>query len=108
MKKIKITEEQVKIVLDRILNEDTSRISRQDFNRIQYKIEELQNSLNDTIREFKKLDESIPIGLKTMTSKKLNIVSSYVYGSKKTLSDLSTKISQLKKSVFNRQIEEKK
>ena len=108
MEKIKITEEQVLIVLDKILNEDISRIPRQDFNRVQYKIEELQNSLNDSIREFKKLDESIPIGLKTITNKKLSIVSSYLYGSKKTLSDLNEKIIQIKKSTFNRQIEEKK
>jgi len=103
-----ITESQVREALDKVLNEEVSKIPRQDFNRVQYKIEELQNSLNDAIREFKKLEDSIPSGLKTSTNKKLALVSSYLFGSKNVLNDLKDKVSQAKKISFTRQIEEKK
>ena len=43
MEKVVVTEEQVKKVLDNLLSEEMKRVSRQDFSRTQFKIEELQN-----------------------------------------------------------------
>ena len=60
MEKIIISENLIKEALDKILIEQMSKVSRQDFSRVQFKIEELQNSLNETIKEMRKLEDSIP------------------------------------------------
>ena len=44
MEKQIITENQVKDILDKILMEETSKVSRNEFSRVQFKIEELQCS----------------------------------------------------------------
>jgi hypothetical protein len=74
MEKILITEDQVKKVLDNILTEEMSRVSRQDFNRTQFKIEELQNSLNETIKEFRKLEVGIPNGLQVVAKSRISSI----------------------------------
>ena len=40
-----INENQVKDVLQKILTEEVSKVSRQDFSKVQFKIDELENSL---------------------------------------------------------------
>lgn len=92
MKKNVISEEQVKKILENLLIEDISKISRQDFNRVQFKIEELQNSLNDTIKEFRKLENIIPTNLKTPTNKKISKINQF-------LGSISLEINQLKESI---------
>ena len=49
MEKQIITENQVKDILEKVLMEQTSKVSRNEFSRVQFKIEELQNSLNEHI-----------------------------------------------------------
>ena len=63
-----ITESTIKNVIDKILNEQMSKVSRQEFNRVQFKIEELQNSLNETLKELRKLEDSIPTDLKNKSN----------------------------------------
>jgi uncharacterized protein (UPF0216 family) len=108
MKKIVITEEQVKTALENLLNEETSKISRQQFNRVQFKIEELQNSLNETIKEFKKLEDSLPNSLRSSTNKKVTTISSHLLNARKEISDLFVKVTQIKKNALNRQTPEEK
>ena len=67
-----ITENMVKEVLFQVLNEETSKVKREDFSRIQFKMDELQNSLNDTIRELRKMEDSVPAGLKTVTNGRIS------------------------------------
>ena len=77
MEKIVITEEQIKKVLDTILiNEEVSKVSRQDFSRVQFKIEELQNSLNEAQKEFQKklLWKKIKMKIVTSSSQTLQII----------------------------------
>ena len=66
MEKQIITENQVKDILEKVLMEQTSKVSRNEFSRVQFKIEELQNSLNETVKELRKLEDSIPSGLQTL------------------------------------------
>jgi hypothetical protein len=109
MKKVVITEEQIKKVLDDILlNEELSKVSRQDFGRVQFKIEELQNSLNETMKEFRKLQDSMPSGLKTVTNKKLINISQYLIGAQGNIVVLKDAVKTHKRKVYNQQIEEKK
>lgn len=103
-----ITENHVKEVLEKILSEQASKVSRQEFSRVQFKIEELQNSLNETIKEMRKLDDSIPGGLKGLTNSRVKTISNYLYNSQKVLSQLKEKVRAYKKSVYNQQIDEKK
>ena len=103
-----ITENNVKNILFNILNEDISKVKREDYTRTQYKIEELQNSLNETIKEFRKMEDSLPDGLKTLANGRISGISSNLLNAQKLVVQLKDKIRQHKKKNFSQQIEEKK
>jgi peptidoglycan hydrolase CwlO-like protein len=108
MEKLIITEAQVKDVLSRILNEESSKVRREEFNRVQFKIDELQNSLNDTLKELRKLDDCVPSGLKSVCNSRVNGISSNLNSAQKILTQLKEKIKSHKKSLYSQSIEEKK
>lgn len=103
-----ITESNVNKVLQQILNEETSKVKREDFARVQFKIEELQNSLSETIKEFRKLEDSIPSGLKTITNGRISSISNNLINSQKLITQLKDKVKQYKKSTYTQQVDEKK
>jgi septal ring factor EnvC (AmiA/AmiB activator) len=103
-----IFEGEVKKILGKVLNEEVSKVSRQDFNRVQFKIEELQNSLTETTKELRKLQESIPGGLKSITNGRLSSISSDLSNSQKLIGQLKDKIRQFKRTLYLQTIEEKK
>jgi hypothetical protein len=108
MKNTILTENQVKNVLDKILMEETSKVSRNEFSRVQFKIEELQNSLNETVRELRKLEDSVPNGLQNLTKSRISMISSNLLNSQKLLLIVKEKIRNYKKSLYSQTIEEKK
>jgi hypothetical protein len=108
MEKQIITENHVKDVLEKVLMEQTSKVSRNEFSRVQFKIEELQNSLNETVKELRKLEDSIPGGLQTLTKSRVSVISSNLTNSQKILSILKDKVRQYKRSLYTQSIEEKK
>ena len=73
-----------------------------------YKIEELQNSLNETVKELRKLEESVPSGLKNLTNGRVNGMRIGLSNSQKLLQQLKDKIRQYKKSLYSQPIQEKK
>ena len=108
MEKQIITENQVKDILEKVLMEQTSKVSRNEFSRVQFKIEELQNSLNETVRELRKLEDSVPSGLQNLTKSRISIISSNLTNSQKLLSVVKDKIRNYKRSLYSQPIEEKK
>ena len=92
MENDKIFENQVKTILNQILNEEVSKVKREDYNRTQYKIEELQNSLSETIKEFRKLQESIPEGLKNVSNGRISGISTNLTNAQNLISQLITGI----------------
>lgn len=108
MKNEIISENTIKSLLNDILSEETSKVRREEFNRVQFKIEELQNSLNETMREFRKLEDSVPNGLKTICNGRITGVSNNLSNAQKLISQLKDKIRQHKKSLYSQQVEEKK
>ena len=108
MKNTILTENQVKNVLDKILMEETSKVSRNEFSRVQFKIEDLQNSLNETVRELRKLEDSVPSGLQNLTKSRISMISSNLLNSQKLLVVVKEKIRNYKKSLYSQTIEEKK
>jgi chorismate synthase len=103
-----ISENVIKSVLDQLLNEEVSKVKREEFSRVQFKMDELQSSLNETIKEFRKLQDSIPGGLKTVTNGRINGIGSGLVNAQKLLSQLKDKVKSHKRSVFTQQVEEKK
>ena len=103
-----ISETKVKEILNNILLEEMSKISRQEFTRTQFKVDELYNSLNETIKDFRKLQDTIPSELKTTTNKKLTTISSYLYSAQRDISQLKESLKGYKRKMFNQQIDEKK
>lgn len=108
MEKNIISEDVVKKVLSQILSEETSKVKRDEYNRVQFKMDELQSSLNETIKEFRKLQDSIPNGLKTVTNGRINGVSNALFGAQKLLNNLKEKVKQHKRSHYNQQTDEKR
>lgn len=103
-----ISETTIKSVLDKILSEEVSKVKREDFNRVQFKIEELENSLNETIKELRKLEDSIPNGLKTVSNGRISGMSNNLSNTQKLITQLKDKIKQHKKNLLTQQTEEKK
>jgi hypothetical protein len=88
--------------------EETSKVSRNEFSRVQFKIEELQNSLNETVRELRKLEDSVPSGLQNLTKSRISMISSNLTNSQKLLALVKEKIRNYKRSLYSQTIEEKK
>ena len=103
-----ISENQIKDILDKILLEETSKVRRDDHNRGQDRIEELQNSLNETMKEFRKLNDALPDGLKTVSNGRVSNISSSLSNAQKLISQLKDKIKQHKRSTFSQRTEENK
>jgi hypothetical protein len=108
MKNSLITEKTINEVLRQVLSEETSKVKRDDFTRVQFKIEELQNSLSETIKEFRKLEDSIPNGLKTLSNGRISSISNNLSNTQKLITQLKDKIKQYKKSSYSQQMDEKK
>jgi ClpP class serine protease len=108
MEKQTISEEIIKNTIFQVLNEQTSKIRREDYARMQFKIEELQNSLNETVKEMRKLEDSIPGGLKTVSNGRISGISINLTNAQKLLIQLKDKIRQHKRLTFTQQVNEKK
>ena len=108
MKNNIISEDLVKDVLNRILNEETSKVRRDEYNKVQFRIEELENSLSETMKEFRKLNDSLPNGLKTVANGRISGISKNLSDANKLIEQLKSKIRQHKKNTYAQQIEEKK
>jgi DNA-binding MltR family transcriptional regulator len=103
-----ISENKVKEIILQVLNEDTSKVRREEYAKVQFKIDELQNSLNETLKEFRKLDDSIPNGLKTISNGRILGISQNLGNAQKLLVQLKEKVKQHKKSTYSQQVDEKK
>jgi hypothetical protein len=108
MEKKVISEDLVKNIFEKLITEDVSKVKREEFNRVQFKIEELQNSLSETVKELRKLQESIPSPLKTLTNGRISSISSSLVEAQKITSQLKDKIRQHKRNMFSQQVDEKK
>ena len=108
MEKKIIFEDNIKTILNRIINEEVSKVKRDEFARVQFKIDELQNSLNETVKELRKLQDSVPGGLKTVAAGRIHGISQNLSSAQKLITQLKDKIKLYKKTLYNQQIEEKK
>ena len=102
MAKVIITEEQIKNILESVLEEQNSKITSKDINKIDFKIDEFVSSLNETIREFKQLKDAIPMGLVKPTNQKINLISlnlNLIYGN---VIDLKSKLLEMKKQLYKK------
>jgi len=103
-----ITEEQVKDALNKVLINESSKVKREEFAKVQFKIEELENSLSETMKEFRKLQDSVPDGLKVISGGRISGISSSLMNAQKLITQLKEKVKQHKRNLYLQQIEEKK
>jgi len=103
-----ILEDQIKQILGQVIAEETSKVSRYEFGRVQFKMDELENSLNETIKEFRKLEDSIPSGLKTITNSRISLVGKNLIDSKKVIIELKDKVKKYKRKIHSQQTDENK
>jgi len=95
-----LTEELIKNAFYKVILEETSKVKREDFSRTQYKIEELENSLNETIKEMRKLEDSIPEGLKTISNGRLSKISTNLQSAQLLINQLKNKIKEHKRVIY--------
>ena len=103
-----LNEEMVIGVIKNILEEETSKVNRNDYGKVQFKMEELENHLIDTIKELRKVEDSIPDGLKTISNNRLKSINSSLSDAHNTLKYLKNKVREHKKSTYQRHVDEKK
>ena len=103
-----INEEIVLNVIKNILAEETSKVNRNDYGKVQFKMEELENQLVETIKELRKVEDSIPDGLKTISGNRLKSINSCLNDAHNTLKQLKNKVREHKKSTYQQQVDEKK
>lgn len=103
-----ISENTIKTVLDRILNEEAIKLKRDEYNKVQFKIDELNSALNETIKELRKLQDAIPSGLKGVMGSKVTSISNNLTTSQKMVSQLKEKVKNYKRTAFTQQVEERK
>ena len=103
MEKVVITEDQVKKVLDNLLSEEMKKVSRQDFSRTQFKIEELQNSLNETLKDYRKLHATLPAGLQGVTRAKLISIGNHLSQTQGEITKLKEGVTNYKRKMHSRQ-----
>jgi hypothetical protein len=105
----KINEEVVMEAIRNILSEETKRVRREDYNKVQYKLEELENHLNETIKELRKVGDAMPDGLNTLCGGRMKNMSQCLTDAHKNLKQLKEKIKEHKRIRYqSNQIEEKK
>ena len=108
MEKGIISENIIKNLVFQVLNEEASKVKRDDYSRVQFRLEELENSLIETLKEFRKLENSLPDGLKTVSNGRVSSISKNLAESHKLIKQLKDKIRVHKKSSYTQQVDEKK
>lgn len=108
MKHNLITENDIKNVVFNVLNEEASKVKREDYARVQYKIEELENSLIEALKELRKLDDCVPDGLKTVCDNRIKSISEKLTEAQQTTSILKSKVKKHKRASFAPVVEVKK
>lgn len=108
MESNKINENTVLNILRGILSEEVSKVNRNDYNRVQFKMDELESQLGETIKELRQLQDSIPDGLKTVTNGRVKMISDNLSNAHNTLKVLRNKVKVHRKSISQSQVEEKK
>jgi hypothetical protein len=103
-----ISENTIKTVLDKILNEEAIKLKREEYNKVQFKIDELNSSLNETIKELRKLQDAIPGGLKGVMTSKVTNISNNLSTTQKLITQLKEKVKNYKRTAFTQQVEERK
>jgi len=101
-----ITEDKVKEILAKILNEE--KVSRNEYSRVQFKLDEISNCLSDTIKEVRKLEDTMPMGLKSPIGGKVSGVMGNLNATYKSVELLKQKVKQLKKVAFAQVVPEAK
>lgn len=112
MDKKQISEEKILEVISQVLNEEVSKIKREDYTRLLYRIDDFEKSLSELMKEFHKIDGSTPTGLKYLCKDKMTKINNNLIFSQRLLSQLKDKIWQKRRQQSSQQnisqIEEKK
>lgn len=102
-------EEFIMSTIREILSEETKKVRREDYNKVQYRLDELENQLFETIKEFRKVEDCVPEGLKTISNGRVKGISQCLMDAQKNLKQLKEKIKEHKKIRYqSTQVEEKK
>jgi hypothetical protein len=106
MSQITIKEETVLNILNSVLSEETKKVHRNDYNKVQFKMDEFEIQLNETIKELRKLEDSVPDGLRNLTLSKISNISDNLSNAQTKLRILKSKIKEHKKNSYKQNSDE--
>jgi hypothetical protein len=105
----KINEEVVMEAIRNVLSEETKKVRREDYNKVQFKLDELESQMNETVKELRKVQDTMPEGLNLLCGGRMRNMSQCLSDAQKNLKQLKEKIREHKKSKYqSTQVEEKK
>lgn len=106
---LNIDEILIKNKIKEVLSEETKKIRREDYNKIQYKIDEFENQLIETIKELRKVNDSMPENLKFVCNNRIKNITENLNSSHNLIKQLKNKIKEHKKMSYkSNQVDEKK
>jgi hypothetical protein len=103
-----LKEEEINHLIQKILKEEAGKISRAEYNKINFKLDEFSNSLGETFKELRKFEEAVPSELENITKSRITSINGHLVEIKKIINQLNEKIKTRKKSNFSQNIIEKK
>lgn len=98
-----LNEQLILNIFNKVLLEDTSKVKREDYTRLLFKIEDFQNSLNETLKEYRQLQDSLPDGLKTLANGKMSKINECLSSANTLTTHLKSKIKEHKRSLYSQQ-----
>jgi hypothetical protein len=98
-----INEDYIKNIVKSVLSEETSKVNRNEYNRVQFRLDELEKQLNETVKELRKVQDDMPEGLKTITSNRLKNISSLLTDANGILKQTKSKIKEHKKNSYTQE-----
>jgi translation initiation factor RLI1 len=87
-----INEEKILTIIENFLTEEVSKVNRNDYSKVLFKMDELESQINETIKELRKLQDLMPEGLKTISGGRLKSIEEGLSISRNTLGTLRNKI----------------
>jgi flagellar biosynthesis chaperone FliJ len=104
----RINEKDILPLIENILSEEVSKVNRNDYSKVHFKLDELESQISETIKEYRKLEDAIPDGLKTLSNGRVKTIGENLINAQNTLKVLRNKIKQHRKNNYQQNISEKK
>ena len=97
-----INEEMIQSMILTVINEEAMKVSRADYNKVQFRLDELMSTLSEMEKELRKLSDQMPTALMVVTKKKINSINDCLVKSKDEIGYIRNKVIEHKRRAFTK------